>query len=406
MVRDKYIFFVKLVGYLIWKISCLIPRDKKKWLLGDIMGFTGNTKCWLLELQKKNKDKSVRLIWITHDRHLLKIIKKTNVECYYWLHPSAIWHCITAGVYITTDCTKDINCYLSGRAFYVTLWHGVGLKAGHRLSKKYLSVPPHKRDNFYYHVMFFYWIYRTPDLCLTTSEFQLTNFFMPMFGLPRKNFILGPYPRNKRLTMSRETLKLQYKKDSLFEILDYIDMLESYNKVYIYMPTWRDDDVDILKSTKIDFCALDKILNKNNELLILKIHIGSYSKFCDDKIFSNIRMIERTFDVYSILPFTDTLITDYSSIYSDYLLMNKEIIIFDFDKEQYLSKDRGLLFDFDEFTLGKRAHNAEQLLDLIEEHVDCHLSKSEMQKMIDIYWGAKDQKLDIFDEICNRLFKN
>lgn len=37
---------------------------------------------------------------------------------------------------------------------------------------------------------------------------------------------------------------------------------------------------------------------------------------------SNITYVSPELDVYPILPFTDVLITDYSSIYYDYLLMD------------------------------------------------------------------------------------
>lgn len=398
-------FFIKLIGYLIFKISCLFPRNKKKWLLGDIMGFSGNTKYWLPELIEKNKKHNFNLIWITHQKQLLEQIKRAGIKAYYWLHPIAIWHCLTAGVYITTDCTKDINCYLSGRAFYVTLWHGVSLKVAGRLTKIYLNVPENKRNNFYYHVLFFYWIYRTPDLCLTTSQFQLHNYFMPMFGLPEEKFMLGMFPRNKWLLKSKDELKTKLSNENNNDILTFIDNLEKYNKVYIYMPTWRDDNNDILETTQIDFDKLNKILKSKNELLLVKLHIGSHTKYNFESEFSNITAINKHFDTYSILPFTHTLITDYSSIYSDYILMNKEVIIFDFDKEHYLSKDRGLLFDFDEYTLGKRAHNATELLEIIGNGEDCHLSENDMHKMLEIYWSARDNHLDIFEEIRSRLFK-
>ena len=398
-------FFIKLIGYIIFKISCLFPRSKKKWLLGDLMGFCGNTKYWLPELLEHNKGYNFKLIWITHNKQLVKRIRNAGIHAYYWLNPIAIWHCLTAGCYIVTDCTKDINCYLSGRAFYVTLWHGVSLKVAGRLTKIYLNVPEEKRNNFYHHILFFYWIYRTPDLCLTTSEFQLKNYFMPMFGLPREKFMLGMFPRNKWLLKSREDNKKHLIEEQSFDIIEYIELLEKYKKVYIYMPTWREEKKDLLESTQIDFDQLNEILSKKNELLILKLHIGSHSQIKIDELFSNIKTFNKQFDVYTILPFTDTLITDYSSIYADYILMNKEVIIFDFDKEYYMSKDRGLLFDFDEYTLGKRAHTSSELISLIEKGEDCHLNASDMTKMIEVYWGAKDNNLDIFEEIRRRLFK-
>lgn len=60
--------------------------------------------------------------------------------------------------------------------------------------------------------------------------------------------------------------------------------------------------------------------------------------------YSNLRIIDSSCDIYPILPFTDVLITDYSSIYYDYMLIpNKQILLFPFDEEEYCTFNRDLL---------------------------------------------------------------
>ncbi|WP_455669620.1 CDP-glycerol glycerophosphotransferase family protein [Phocaeicola sp.] len=404
LLKKVIVFGIKLIGYIIYKISCVVPRNKKKWLLGDIMGFSGNTKYYLPELLEKNKEFGYNIIWITHDRDLIFSISKMGVKVYYWLAPKAIYHCLTAGVYMVTDCTKDINPYLSGKAYYVTLWHGVGLKGVGRLSKIYKSVADRKRNNFYYRVLFFYWIYRKPDLCLTTSYFQMKNFFMPMFDLSEEHFLLGMYPRNQIFFQPSVEIKSFVERYCLKEQSLFMETLHSYKKIYIYMPTWRDDGRNFIEYSGIDFAVLSEALAKKNALFILKFHSKTNLDIRLLKSFSNIVLMDKRFDVYPILPFTDCLITDYSSIYSDYLLLDKEIIIFDFDKDEYMSKDRELLFDFDEYTLATRAHDFKELLNLINYNVDCHISNEDKKRMMDIYWGARNSSLDIFEEIRHRIF--
>ena len=399
LLRTLYVFVVKLVGYLAYKMSCAVPRNKKKWLLGDVMGFSGNTKYYLPELLEKNKEFGYDIIWITHDRELMPSISRMGVKVHYWLTLKAIYHCLTAGVYLVTDCTKDINPYLSGKACYVTLWHGVGLKGEGRLSKKYQSVPEQKRDNFYHKVLFFYWIHRKPDLCLTTSDFQMRNFFMPMFDLPEEHFLLGMYPRNKMFFQPREKIKSFVRNYYPEEQLAFMDALDAFGKKYIYMPTWRVDGRDFIKHSGIDFDRLNEVLAARNSLLILKLHSKTKLDVRALEKCTNIILMDKKLDVYPILPFTDCLITDYSSIYSDYLLLDKGIIIFDFDKDEYISKDRDLLFDFDEYTPAARAHDFNELLDLIEGGADCRLDSEARRKVMDIYWGARDNPLDIFEEI-------
>lgn len=399
-------FPIKLIGYIIYQFSCLVPRNKKKWLLGDIMGFSGNTKYWLPQLLEQNREYNYELLWITHNKKLLANIRATGINAYYWLHPMAIWHCLTAGVYIVTDCTKDINCYLSGRAFYVNLWHGIGLKGCGKLSKIYLRVPEKKRNSFYYRVLFFYWIYRVPDLCLTTSEFQLKNFFMPMFGLPRENFMLGMFPRNRIFFKSKTEIKKFVGEYCSKEQQIFLSNIEKYHKIYVYMPTWRDDGRNFIEASGIEPNRLNTVLNQKNALCIFKLHPKTAINMHSLKGFSNIVVLDKSFDLYPILPFTSTLITDYSSIYTDYLLLNKEVIIFNFDQEEYMQKDRDFLFDFDVYTPAKRARNFDALITLMEQDVDCHISDVEREKMLEIYWNYRNQEIDIFEIIRDKVFND
>lgn len=92
-------------------------------------------------------------------------------------------------------------------------------------------------------------------------------------------------------------------------------------------------------------------------------------------------------DPYPILDKVDILVTDYSSIYFDFLLKDKPIIFFDYDYEEYISESRKLYFNYDEFTPGKRVKTMYELMNsLIED--DNYENK---RKLI------KDRVLDKYD---------
>ena len=48
----------------------------------------------------------------------------------------------------------------------------------------------------------------------------------------------------------------------------------------------------------------------------------------------------------------DLLITDYSSCYFDYLIVDKPIIYFNYDYKEYINESRDLYFDYEEMTSG------------------------------------------------------
>ena len=65
----------------------------------------------------------------------------------------------------------------------------------------------------------------------------------------------------------------------------------------------------------------------------------------------------------------DILITDYSSIYIDYLLLDRPLIFLPYDKEQYL-KGRGMNFEYDKVTPGAKPDSQQKFIDAIAEL--CH----------------------------------
>jgi CDP-glycerol glycerophosphotransferase (TagB/SpsB family) len=71
-------------------------------------------------------------------------------------------------------------------------------------------------------------------------------------------------------------------------------------------------------------------------------------------------------DIYDYLPDIDGLITDYSSIFYDFLaLRSQPAVIYAFDLEDYLAKDHTLLYPFEDNVVGLWAHSFDELCDTI-----------------------------------------
>ena len=81
-------------------------------------------------------------------------------------------------------------------------------------------------------------------------------------------------------------------------------------------------------------------------------------------------VINKDADPYVFLKMADVLITDYSSIYFDYLLLDRPIIFFDYDLKEYLNDSRELYFDYDEFTPGEKVSNYHELKKAIFKSVN------------------------------------
>src|SRR5690606_25250127 len=75
-------------------------------------------------------------------------------------------------------------------------------------------------------------------------------------------------------------------------------------------------------------------------------------------------------DVAPLLKRADLLVTDYSSIFFDFLLLDRPIVFFPYDLERYFSRDRQFLFPYDEFTPGARVKTEEALFKTIVQELD------------------------------------
>lgn len=136
-------------------------------------------------------------------------------------------------------------------------------------------------------------------------------------------------------------------------------------KNILYAPTFRDIDRNTILNAKFDLQRLNNFLKKFSAIFLIKFHpIIKLEKNLQK--YSNIFFVSPNTDIYPLLKYVDILVTDYSSIYFDFLLLDKPIIFFPYDFEKYISKDRELYFNYNDFTPGMKANNFKELLKKIE----------------------------------------
>ena len=118
--------------------------------------------------------------------------------------------------------------------------------------------------------------------------------------------------------------------------------------VYAYMPTWRGtsnrtiENSGYFSEVRELFRTLDSRM-KDDQIMYVNFHpiIGGRFSF---KEFSHIRAFPGDIDNYEFLNAADALITDYSSVFFDYSLTGKPIILYTYDYDRYM-RDRGMYMD-------------------------------------------------------------
>lgn len=403
----KFIF--KLLLHPLYLFSKTIPRDDNKWVFGThTASFSENAKYLFIRVNEEYP--GIKAIWIAENKRTKAKVRSLGFKSYLWYDLAGIWHCFTARVHVCTDGAYDTSRYTTGGALLVYLGHGIGIKKTRwrRPESTWKNAfgysPKQMRHSFMAKIDTFFYLFRVPDLCLVTSKQQEWSYSFT-FRISPEQCVKGGYPRNEILSWSKPRLKPFIEKYEPAGAIHFVESLANYKKVYIYMPTWRNDGGDFIKECQIDFWKLEETLAATDRAFILKLH--PYTKLDVSAIEEcpHIFIFDKQFDVYTILPFTDCLITDYSSIYTDYLLMEKEIILFPFDMEKFL-KISGGLDDYDEYYPGRRVFTFNELIALIANGTDCHLQAKDYKHIMDTFWDSRNNGLDLVTEITKRVKSN
>ena len=260
-----------------------------------------------------------------------------------------------AGVIVMDDQpVHQAEAYLLGLgARKIQLWHGIPLKKiGFPEVDSGVNMTEEKarrlREN-----------YSACETVLSTSAWVTEQLFSKVFKADA--FLELGYPRNDILLREVE------KNDLLNADVDCYALVKRHKraggKVVAYMPTFRDtgrDFVDESGNVVLQPQELAAFTQAHGVLFLLKLH-----PYVEDRRLSAIPGVVRypsRKDIYPLLPLADALVTDYSSVYMDYLLLNRPIHFFAYDQQRYCAQDREFFFPYEDMTPGPIARTQRELL--------------------------------------------
>lgn len=386
-----------ILGYVLLLISHFVKRNKYIWVFGNKKLFKDNTK--YLYLYLLNHHVEISPIWITSSHDLVEEMKANDFPVYYKYSIKGLYYSLVAGVYVTTVNSNHVNYFTSGGSFKVYLWHGIALKS----MTESKSTPA---DGSLISRVCMPYAYEKIDLFLSTTP-MIDDQFIKTFKLSPNILYHGIYPRCSFMLTPKDELVRYielYEGNLMKRILDKI---ESYSRVYVYMPTWRINlGSDFLRYSMPDLPRLNRVLKKHNALLLLKLHPSMNYNLFENNNLENIFYLEPGIDLYPVLSFTDVLITDYSSIYYDYLLFNdKGVILYDFDYEDYVRNEFNLFRDYVTYTPGCHVNTFEKLLSILDTDNTFVIKECERAWILNEMWGNYQGKSteDLVEAIKYRL---
>ncbi len=276
---------------------------------------------------------------------------------------------------------------------YLNTWHGTPLKTLGKSIKNAMYGIGNAQKNFV-----------TADYLLYPNRYTMEHMVEDYMlkNITDARCVLSGYPRNS--AFFGESLGEAVRKS--MEIPDGM-------KIYAYMPTWRGSVGDISENAskvlKENLREIDNALN-DDERLYLNLHPIAV-KDVDVKNFKHIRNIPVRFDTYDFLTSTDCLITDYSSVFFDYAVSGKKIVLFTYDEEEYFA-DRGVYMPLSELPFPK----VKTVADLMEElrspkqyddsafideycHYDCAQASENILDLM--FFGETSSKTEVLDMTSN-----
>ena len=273
------------------------------------------------------------------------IYHKTFYEYFYMFHAKRIIS--THGLWILPDefgILKKIT-KKQLKAKKIMLNHGVGFL---------------KNGKAFYHKS----IFALNDLIMALSQ-KHKEIFLNEYGYEDKDVVITGYPR--------------------FD--DLIDKSEEseFSNLIVFMPTFRDKEDNIgeaFRNTEL-FLTLKRIMQdqklldfllKNNVVFGIYLHqnIQQYSYMLEEYSSSNMRvLIQGKFTVQKLLKESRILITDYSSVFFDFVYMKKPFISYQFDYDKFIAsrKDKAFI-DFENDLPGYVVERHEDLIEKIMEIVN------------------------------------
>ncbi len=358
------IFIITLLGWIfIVPLTYIIPRKRNRMILmGTKDGvFIDNIKYFFLYLSEP-KAENLDFYLLTANRETYDDLSKNYSNILYYPSFKACWYMLRTNVFVMDSFSWGDNCRFQffWTAKLVQIWHGIGLKKIQLNNKFFL-----KELEKFQKRMLVKFVGKLPvyDAIVSTGTFFTEEFFKPAFR--SKHFINTGYPRNDVLVDPGK-----YEAEKKNADCEAIQKLEDFKsngiKSVLYAPTIRDTGGDAIQDNILDLKILNAFALANNLVIIFKLHpIPLYNY--DASGLERIIWYDNVKDVYPLLPLVDVLITDYSSIYLDFILLNRPILFLLYDREKYESKDRELHDYFENFIVGAISRTQKKLeIDILD----------------------------------------
>ncbi|GAB2538271.1 CDP-glycerol glycerophosphotransferase family protein [Gracilibacillus alcaliphilus] len=352
MRRSNMVLYIyKIIFFIISKF----PRAKKTVIFESFHGkqYSDNPRA-VYEYMKEHYP-SYQLYWSVDKRFIslfqgqqLDILPRFTLK-WLWIMPRAEYWVINSR--LPNWIPK------SSKTKYLQTWHGTPLKKL-GLDLEDIHMPgtnlEQYKHNFKQEAL--KW-----DYLISPNKYS-TDIFIRAFGFegemletgyPRNDFIVNH--KNNQATITRIKEKLA---------------IDSDKKVILYAPTWRDNQYfgkgRYKYNAQLDLHMLRQELG-DDYVIILRMHYLVADQIDLTELDNFVVDASKYEDIRELYLIADMLITDYSSVFFDFANLQRPILFFVYDLEEYRDTLRGFYFNFEKEAPGPLVKTNQELLEEVKK---------------------------------------
>ena len=354
--------YKRLFSFLFRTVGLFVKVDPRQMLFLSMSGrsFGDSTRVLYDHIVNDPFFKDYKLIWAfekpeKYSEYGLKTVKLNSFSYFTAALRSKFW--------ITNTSMERGLSFKPKKTVLLNTWHGVPLKV---IGNGY------KNRNDY--------DFSDVDFMCCSGDYD-KNIYIKGFNVRPENLVMCGLPRNDILYRADENMKRELKEK--YRIPDG-------KKAILYVPTFRDvgkNSVDAALNIPIDFKKWEEKLGDHYVVLcrmhyhtteLLGVEYNDFVKDCTG--------VENISDLYII---SDIVISDYSSSMIDYAILERPILSYAYDKEEY-AKNEGFFVPLDEALPGMIYEDEDQMLEHIV-NMDMNEEGRKSREVKNKYIQAKGQ---------------
>ncbi|CAL9527023.1 hypothetical protein SUDANB6_03974 [Streptomyces sp. enrichment culture] len=238
---------------------------------------------------------------------------------------------------------------------YIQTWHGSALKRMGFDEPKYRIMPEHEQRAYQRAIdRFDYFVVRGEH-----DEQTLAR----AYRIPEEKLLRTGYPRNDALVRARDSASPDPAAQELAERLG----IRQDRPVVLYAPTFRAQENGKVRKFEFPF-DVEEFADRFGDRFTLLIRTHYLNNVTlPPSVAGRVVNVSEEPDITPVLLLSDVLITDYSSVMFDYALLQRPMVFYTYDWDEYVENSRGTYFDLREQAPGPVADTAEELFDVLSD---------------------------------------